>query len=137
MKYIKGGMNQGAKPQIFENAKFLRHKKMTPQELMLWNKLKNKQVLSQRFRRQHPIGSYILDFFCPGCKLSIEVDGESHLILTQKEYDQKRAEYINSIGIKELRFTNEQVEYALEEVILCIKITIQNRLSHSEKAPRI
>ena len=131
MKYIKGGMHQGAKPQIFEYAKYLRHNRMTSEELKLWNRIKNKQLLNQRFRRQPPIGPYILDFFCPGCKLGIEVDGESHLILTQKEYDIIRTEYLNSVGIIELRFTNEKIEFNLEEVIKNIKIEIQTFLTRS------
>ena len=124
-------MHQGAKPQIFENANFLRHHKLTYEELRLWNKLKNKQLLNQRFRRQHPIGPYILDFFCPNCKLAIEVDGISHLVSSQQEYDHIRTEYLNAVGITELRFTNEQVDNDLEDIIINIKTVIQNFLTKS------
>lgn len=71
MKIIKGGLNQGAQSSTFKNAQFLRNR-MTKQEQLIWNKIRDDQIHGQRFRRQHPIGIYILDFFCVKSKLSIE-----------------------------------------------------------------
>ena len=105
MPYLRGNKNQGAKASTFQNASWLRQN-MTSQEKKIWDRLKNKQLLNQKFRRHHTISSYILDFFCIECKLSIEIDGESHKISNQVEYDRQRREYLNDLEIIEIRFTN-------------------------------
>jgi very-short-patch-repair endonuclease len=93
MKRIKGGSHQDSIPATFRNAQFLR-KRMTRHELLVWARIRNKQIHQQKFRRQHPIGRYILDFFCIECKLSIEVDGESHSSNIQMGYDNERTAYL-------------------------------------------
>lgn len=128
MRRFKGGMHQGASPNLFGKAKYLRYEKLTRHEQMLWEKIKKKQLLGQRFRRQHPIAHYILDFFCPSCRLCIEVDGCSHLLPVQIEYDENRTEYLKSISITVLRFTNEEVERDLDEVVEKIKRKIYELL---------
>mgnify|MGYP006298791947 CR=1 FL=1 len=91
---VERSMFYNARPEIFQRAKMLR-KNMTVTEKLLWEKLRNKQ-LGVRFKPQHPIGRFIVDFYCHQSKLVVEVDGEIHD--QQKEYD---------IGnsIKELPFT--------------------------------
>lgn len=82
----ENNMFYGAGSNIFEKATQLR-KNMTSAEKMLWERLKNKQVLNYKFRRQHPLANFIADFYCHKAKLIIEVDGGIHETAEQKEYD--------------------------------------------------
>ncbi|WP_235003983.1 endonuclease domain-containing protein [Aequorivita lipolytica] len=109
------GMHDGATPSVFRNAAKLRVS-MTETELKLWEYLKIKP-LGFKFRRQHPIGGFVLDFYCHKLKLSIEIDGGYHLTKEQTEKDKIRTNYLSEIGISEIRFTNEQVLNKYENVI--------------------
>ncbi|MCF8231181.1 MAG: endonuclease domain-containing protein [Bacteroidales bacterium] len=109
-------MFYGAKPHLFEKAKELR-KNMTSEEQKLWDRLRKKQ-LGVRFRAQHPIERFIMDFYCHQLKLVIEVDGDIHNF--QKEYDLGRNIEIEKYGIKVLRFKNFQIESHIDEVITAI-----------------
>ena len=100
-------MHHGAKSKIFEFAAELREE-MTEAELLLWDYLKTKP-LGLKIRRQHPIAKFILDFYCHAASLSIEVDGGYHTKAYQKSIDAERTEYLKENGIKEYRFTNEEV----------------------------
>jgi len=112
------GMHNYAPPTIFKNAARLRDT-MTETEKLLWEKLKLKP-LGFKFRRQHPINLYILDFYCHNLKLSIEIDGGYHLTKEQKVKDNERTKILNELGIKEIRFTNKDVVDDIENVILKI-----------------
>lgn len=109
------GMHDDASPQIFKNAARLRED-MTEPEKLLWEKLRLKP-LGFKFRRQHPINKYVLDFYCHKLKLSIEIDGGYHLSREQREKDKERTETINELGIKEIRFTNNEVLVDIETVL--------------------
>ncbi len=91
-------------------------KNMRKAEVLLWSKLKNKQILGERFLRQYSVDQYILDFYCPRLKLAIEVDGDSHYMPGAEDQDKARQEYIESFGIEFLRFTNEDVYTNIEGV---------------------
>ena len=80
----------------------------TPAEGVLWELLRNRQVANLKFRRQHQIGPYIVDFFCNDLKLVVELDGEVHSGKAQVKKDQKRQAYLESLGFEVLRFDNEQ-----------------------------
>ncbi|RAJ19701.1 very-short-patch-repair endonuclease [Gelidibacter algens] len=108
-------MHDGATPSVFRNAAKLRVS-MTETELKLWEYLKIKP-LGFKFRRQHPIGGFVLDFYCHKLKLSIEIDGGYHLTKEQTEKDKIRTNYLSEIGISEIRFTNEQVLNKYDNVI--------------------
>ena len=84
MNELDKTMYFGAKPDLLEKAKVLR-KNMTNAEKILWDRLKDNQVLNIRFRRQHPIDLFIADFYCHSARLVIELDGEIHK--SQAEYD--------------------------------------------------
>ena len=84
-------------------------KNMPIAEVLLWSKLKNKQILGERFLRQYSVDQYVLDFYCPRLKLAIEVDGDSHYMPDAEEQDKARQEHIEAFGIRFLRFTNEDV----------------------------
>jgi len=102
-----------------EFRRFLR-KNSTKAEQVLWNELRGKK-LGVKFRRQHGVGRYILDFYCSSKKLSIEIDGGIHKISENKEYDQERTDFVRNLGIKELRFSNEEVQNNLSHVINAIR----------------
>jgi very-short-patch-repair endonuclease len=116
------GMHDRASPKIFGFASNLRVN-MTIPEKKLWQYLKNKP-LGFKFRRQHPIGKYILAFYCHKKRLSIEIDGENHNQLDQIVNDLERTGYLNRLGINEIRFKNEEVLNDLDR----LKLNIKNEL---------
>jgi very-short-patch-repair endonuclease len=106
----------GAGPELLRIAGDLR-KSMTPAEKVLWERLRSKKVKGFRFRRQHPINDFIVDFFCYDAMLAIEIDGEVHGDDHQSERDKQRTIILKKLGIKELRFTNQQVINQTDDVI--------------------
>ncbi|MFQ5603287.1 MAG: DUF559 domain-containing protein, partial [bacterium] len=99
----------------FQKARKLR-KEMTKAERLLWSKLRNRQ-LGVKFRRQHPIGPYIVDFHCPERALIIEVDGDSHFTIEAMAYDRQRTNYLQETGLRVIRFTNTQIYDSLDSVV--------------------
>ena len=122
----------GAKPAIFEKAAVLREN-MTPAEKLLWEKLKDKNLFSYKFRRQHPIDIFIVDFYCHPLRLVIELDGKYHLNKEQKEYDIGRTSELEYWGLKVIRFTNNEVLENIEDIIKKIKIVIKFREADRNK----
>lgn len=96
-------------------------KNLTPAEAFLWTYLKNSQLNNRKFRRQHSVGNYILDFYCPSERLAIELDGDYHFTPEGIEYDSVRTIYINSLNIKIIRFENKIVFENTEWVLMEIK----------------
>ena len=88
---------------------------MTTAEQVLWQALRGRQLGGLRFRSQHPVGPFVLDFYCAAAKLIIEVDGSVHE--QQREQDQARNEHLQQYGYRILRFTNEQVLGDLDTVM--------------------
>ena len=107
-------------------------KKLTPAEFVLHLQLKSKRFGGIKFRRQHGIGPFIVDFYCPAKKAIIEVDGDVHGLPSQKEKDQQREKYLTGLGFKILRYTNEQILKNLEGVLqdLYNKIILKYEDSH-------
>jgi len=101
-------------PIILQHAREMRHPQ-TPAEATLWQQLRNRN-LEFKFRRQHPIERFIIDFYCAEVKLCIEIDGGSHLEQEQQEYDSARTEVLESIGCRVIRFTNSDVRYNINAV---------------------
>ena len=89
---------------------------MTECEKILWSKIKN-DALGVRFRRQYGIGDYIADFYCPILKFVIELDGGQHFTKEALEYDEIREKFMKNLGIKTLRFSNNEVIDDIEEVL--------------------
>ncbi len=112
---IEKSMFYGASPNTFEKAAELR-KNMTDTEKVLWLELKNRKVFKTKFRRQHPIDIFVVDFYCHEYKLVIEVDGKIHLKKDIQEYDKGRQAELENLGITVLRFTNEQINTDIEAV---------------------
>jgi very-short-patch-repair endonuclease len=110
----------GASKKIIDYAKALR-KQMTPAEGIMWKELRNRNFSKFKFRRQHPIERFIADFYCPEKKLVIEIDGDIHDNLIQKEYDIGRNAEIEKYDIQIIRFNNEEVLNNIENVLDRIK----------------
>lgn len=102
-------------------------KRQTPAEAKLWQALRNRKLCGKKFLRQQPIifeldGNrrfFVADFYCHEAKLVIEVDGGIHE--TQKEYDKLRTHIINTLGIRVIRFKNEEVIHSLKDTLAKIK----------------
>lgn len=95
---------------------------------MLWSKLKSKQLLDYKFRRQVSIGKYIVDFYCPELKLVIEIDGDLHYLSKETiKYDKIRQCSIELLGINFLRFTNIEVHRNLDGVLRTIESRLVNQ----------
>ena len=96
---------------------------MTEAESVLWGCLKG-NALGHKFLRQHIIGDYIVDFLCRDKMLVLEVDGGYHSERTQQEDDAVRQKWLESIGYKVIRFSNEEVLLNLESTLQTIKLTL-------------
>ncbi|MBI4276288.1 endonuclease domain-containing protein [Candidatus Uhrbacteria bacterium] len=99
---------------------------MTEAEVRVWNIVRKKQIGGFVFYRQRPIGKYIVDFFCPARQLVIEIDGGQHYTLLEQKRDKVREEYLGSIGLHVLRFTNIEVMKNIEGVHRVISQFIEN-----------
>ncbi len=100
--------------------KELRHH-LTPAEAKLWTLLKQSQLDGRKFRRQHSVGYYILDFYCPSERLAVELDGAVHDSESAQEYDRERDMFLGYYRIKVLRFENKLVFQQTEAVLMEIK----------------
>ena len=101
-------------PELKELAKELR-RNMTLSEVLLWNELKQKQMLGFDFDRQRPIGNYIVDFYCKELLLAIEIDGKSHF--NKYDYDEKRQKELERLGVQILRFEDIKVKRDILNVL--------------------
>ena len=90
---------------------------MTGPETRLWAKLRARQLRGLKFRRQHGIGPYIVDFYCPEQSLVIEVDGDSHADADQMLKDQLRDRYLQSLGLRVIRYFNDDIVKNLDGVL--------------------
>jgi len=100
---------------------------MPAAEVMLWTCLKGRRMLGCKFRRQYGGGPFMIDFYSVEIKLGIELDGESHFHDRAQEYDQKRQKFIESFGIKIIRFLNEDIYEGLDGVLQAIGREIVER----------
>ena len=107
---------------------------MTESEQLLWGRLRRKQLLGVQFYRQKPIGNHIVDFFAPGAKLVIEVDGAQHTTEHGMVKDKERDEYLGGHGLFVLRFHDSEVLRETETVMEMIFMTLSERLL--QKSPQ-
>lgn len=114
-------------PKLKTNARTLR-KNMTDSELKLWSRIRRKQMFGLQFYRQRPIGSYIVDFYCPKAELVLEVDSVQHMNRLAMRNDKYRDSYLKQQGIKVLRFDNVQVLKQLDAVVEKVCRTVASRL---------
>jgi len=113
---------------VRELAKALR-KRMTDAERRLWRYLRNRELGGWKFRRQYPVGPYIIDFICVEKNLVIEVDGGKHA--ENEELDIQRSEYLNKMGYRVFRFWNNQVLQETEAVLEMILAILMNENQNS------
>jgi len=90
---------------------------LTPAEATLWLAIKNGQLQNRKFRRQHSIEHYIVDFYCPSEKLIIELDGQGHFDPIATEYDRVRTARLNELGYTVIRFENKLVFKHMDMVL--------------------
>lgn len=90
---------------------------LTPHEVKLWSLLRDKRFIDLKFRRQYPIGKYIVDFCCPSKRLVIELDGSGHIEPKQTKIDKERDKYLNSQGFAVLRVWNNELDDNLDGVV--------------------
>jgi very-short-patch-repair endonuclease len=103
-------------PSMAGKRKDLRIKE-TPEEKILWGYLRNQGLKNCKFRRQHSVGGYILDFYCPSRRLAIEVDGMHHLNPEKARYDIARTEFLQTLNIQVLRFMNKEINTNIDSVL--------------------
>ncbi|MDB4948689.1 MAG: hypothetical protein JWM27_1338 [Gemmatimonadetes bacterium] len=120
---------RGTSAEIREAARRLRHQ-ATPAERVLWDALRDRQVDGLRFRRQHPVDRFVLDFYCPSVRLVIELDGGIHA--EQLERDAARDAALRALGCHVIRIPNEAVFRNLPAVLRRISITATALGSHEE-----
>ena len=114
----------------YKNTRKKLRNNMTLAEVKLWNILKGREFTNYKFRRQHGIGPFIVDFYCPKLKLVIELDGSQHLEAKNIIYDRKRTKYFNSLNIKVIRFSNNEVLGNIAGV--CMKIEDNIKITNDE-----
>jgi len=119
-EYYNSGNMKETRKKLRNNA--------TKHEKIMWEKLKGSKFMWLKFRRQHSVWRYILDFYCPKLKIWIELDWNHHLEKEIIEYDDIRTEYLESDWIKIYRFSNYEVENNLENILIKIKQEIQNNI---------
>lgn len=119
-------MFEGALHIVFENAKQLRNT-MTDAETVLWMQVRN-GISGCKFRRQHPIGPFIADFYCHKAKLVVEIDGTIHKLSEVKQADEDKEDFLVQNGYSLLRFSNKQVMTSIEYILQAITQTISNNI---------
>jgi very-short-patch-repair endonuclease len=110
-------------------------RRATNTERVLWRHLRNRNFAGYKFRRQHPFGCYVLDFYCPAAKLAIELDGGGHNYRGARIGGENRSKLLAEHGITVLRFWNHQVRYELESVLKAIWFALEER-PLSEPSPQ-
>src|SRR5437762_7835410 len=115
---------------IHNNPKSAQHRaelrrNLTPAEAFLWKNLQNRKLEGKKFRRQHGIGPYIVDFYCPEFRVAVELDGEGHMTIMGDERDQNRDAYLKRLNVRVIRFENRLVFESLEQVLNAIRAELQ------------
>ena len=123
MRDRKHDMFLGADGRLFEFARALRLHE-TEAEKLLWSRLCNNQ-LGVKFRRQHPIYAYVVDFYCHSCRLVIEVDGLVHCTEDAEFNDSIRTKAFTEFNIEVIRFTNEEVLFHIETVLDKVRLSLK------------
>jgi very-short-patch-repair endonuclease len=121
-----------ADPRLIEFARQMR-RKPTPAEEAMWRELRGRQFLGFKFRRQHPLGLYIADFYTSSVALVVEIDGEKHVTAEELEYDCVRHQYLRSLELEVIRFWNAEVHDNLEGVLETLEQTCKNRLGRTRR----
>jgi very-short-patch-repair endonuclease len=119
---------------MIEAARLLR-RQSTGAEAQLWSALRGKQIDGFIFRRQHPIGRYVADFYCPKACLVIELDGSVHDEAEQRRRDDQRDRELKALDLTVLRFRNHEIETELEQVLKQIRGAIRDSATKALRVP--
>ena len=122
----RGKIKMKIDPQLLEFAKSMRHT-ATDAENIIWQLLRAKRFMNLKFRRQHVIKPYIVDFYCHEIGLVIELDGSQHGTVDAIEYDAERTKFLEALGLKVVRYWNHEVlsqaDFVLENLWeICLKL---------------
>jgi len=118
-------------PETTKRARELRQE-MTWPEKLFWNRVKTKQLFSLKFRKQHPVGPYIVDFYCAELLLVIEIDGMSH---TDLDADERRQRFLENMGCTVVRYTNDDVIDDVDSVIDDLENRLRMIMNHPPLTP--
>ena len=112
------------------SADFSKHlrRASTPAECLLWQLVRNRQRCQAKFRRQHKLGPYTLDFYCPEAKLAIECDGLPHFTPEGIEKDRNRTQWLNRQGVEVIRFTSDEIENDTQRILFEINVVLRGFL---------
>jgi very-short-patch-repair endonuclease len=113
---MDNNLNKGAIGKLFGYAKENR-KDSTEEEELLWRFLRNRRLKGFKFRRQHPLKDFIVDFYCHEAKLVVEVDGGYHLENEQGDYDRGRTYDLKELEVRVIRFSNQEVNDSIDSVL--------------------
>ncbi len=119
------GRERGASHELVSAARALRVEQ-TPEERLLWDALRERKLEGCKFRRQHPLGSHILDFVCVERRLAVELDGAHHAKEDQHRYDRERTEHLEQYGYRVIRFSNSAVLADLDSVLDLIRCELSS-----------
>ncbi len=128
----RGGGASAQVPPVVEQARKLR-KAMSYPEVLLWQRLRG-SPLGVKFRRQHPVGPYVLDFYCRAAALAIEVDGEIHAQPDQIEHDQERSRYLEEHGLRIVRVAASEVLRDADEIANAVVAFAATPLHHPRES---
>ena len=109
-----------------QKAKALR-RRMSPPEVALWNAIRGKRLAGHRFRRQHPLGPFVLDFYCDASGLAVEVDGQGHGLPAQIRHDIERDAWLAERGVEVLRVPASDVKADIDGVCRAILMVLDTR----------
>ena len=114
----------------------VQRRRLTPPEVRLWAALKGRGRHGVKFRRQHPIGAFVVDFYCAEAKLAVEVDGEGHDHPDQAAHDRRRTKWLEAQGVAVARFAAEEVRVNLDGVLEGIVLEVRGRVKNPSTASR-
>ena len=126
-EYPRWEISESLRRKMVEVARHFR-KMPTPSEAVLWNELRGKKLEGIKFRRQQPVGPFIVDFYAPACRLILEVDGPIHE--TQKTADRERQEHLEMLDLRFVRLSADLVEQNLPAALASIRVAIAESPPH-------
>ncbi|HEV8533339.1 MAG TPA: endonuclease domain-containing protein [Methylomirabilota bacterium] len=116
------------RPELSQHARGMRHV-ATDAEMRLWSRLRGRRLAGRKFRRQHPLCGFILDFYCAEAGIAIELDGGGHAMSEQAGYDQERERQLSQNGIRVLRFWDDQALKETDTVLEIIAAALETALT--------
>lgn len=124
-KEYNDNLHKRATGKLYQYGRELRQSS-TKAEKILWEHLRNRKLEGLKFRRQHPLDNFIVDFYCHEKSIVVEIDGRIHDLKENAEYDRMRTYVLKGSGITVIRFRNEEIEINIEMVLSKIKSACQD-----------